>query len=235
MKKMKKTLLTLVIGLGMLSANAQVEKLAGPRVGITMVTPGLLANILKKDVSFFSDENQESWNGTSLGEYGAVMSQYGWQWESRFADGGQVTGIVEWIALVGGMDKGMFLPSVSSMVGVRTASGVEFAAGPNLSLGGIAMVIGAGYNFKFGNLNLPVNIVYVPSMNKTYNHDREEAQYDYVYHEEHIDPDGTPNSGDEYWNYWDEEILVSEATQAYSVTHPTGARVSIMVGFNLSK
>ena len=71
----------------------------------------------------------------------------------------------------------MFLPSVSSMVGVRTAKGIEFAIGPNLSLGGIAMVIGAGggggYNFKFGKLNLPVNIAYVPSMNKTYHHDAE--------------------------------------------------------------
>ena len=146
---MKKTILTLVIALGILSTNAQVQKLAGPRVGMTMVQSGLLANILKKDVSFFSDENRESWEGTSLGKYGAVMSQYGWQWESRFADGGEVTGIVEWIALVGGMEKGMFLPSVSSMVGVRTAKGVEFAVGPNLSLGGIAMVIGAGYMFFF--------------------------------------------------------------------------------------
>ena len=230
MKKMKKTLLTLVIALAVLSADAQIEKLAGPRVGITMVSAGSLASILRKDVPLFSDDITEEWTG-SIGKYGAVMSQYGWQWESRFADGGNVTGIVEWIALVGGMEKGFFLPSVSSMVGVRTAKGIEFAAGPNLSLGGIAMVIGAGYNFKFGNLNLPVNIVYVPSMNKTYNHDGEEAQYDY--NDEYIDPDGIPNSGDEYWDYT--ETLVSPATPDYSVTHPTGARVSIMVGFNLSK
>lgn len=222
---MKKSILTLVLALCMLSANAQIEQLAGPRVGITMVSPGLLANILKKDVSFFSDENRESWDGTSLGEYGAVISQYGWQWESRFADAGNVTGIVEWIALVGGMEKGMFLPSVSSMVGVRTAKGIEFAVGPNLSLGGIAMVIGAGYNFKFGKLNVPVNIVYVPSMNKTYHHD---AEYDY--NDVEIDPDGTPNSGDEYWEY--SETIISDA---YDVTHPTGARVSIMVGFNLGR
>ena len=228
---MEKLLFTMVLGLGILTANAQIQKLAGPRIGITMVTPGLLANILKKDVSFFSDENRESWDGTSLGEYGAVMSQYGWQWESRFADGGNVTGIVEWIALVGGMEKGMFLPSVSSLVGVRTAKGIEFAVGPNLSLGGIAMVIGAGYNFKFGKLNLPVNIAYVPSMNKTYNHDGEDAQYDY--NDEYLDPDGIPNSGDEYWDYT--ETLISPATPGYSVTHPTGARISIMVGFNLSK
>lgn len=30
--------------------------------------------------------------------------------------------------------------------------------GPNLSLGGIAMVFGNGYNFKSGDLNMPVNI-----------------------------------------------------------------------------
>ena len=213
---MKKTLLTLVILLVVISTNAQVQKLAGPRVGITMVTPGLLANILKKDVSFFSNENRESWEGTSLGKYGAAMSQYGWQWESRFANGGQVTGIVEWIALVGGMEKGLFLPSVSSMVGVRTSSGIEFAVGPNLSLGGVAMVIGAGYNFKFGKLNLPVNIAYVPSMNKTYEHD---AEYDWVYE---YDEDGNYIGGSEI------------ETPAYSTTHPTGARISIMVGFNLA-
>ena len=221
---MKKTLLTLVIVLAVLSVDAQIEKLAGPRVGITMVSAGSLASILRKDVPLFSDDITEEWTG-STGKHGAVMSQYGWQWESRFADGGNVTGIVEWIALVGGMEKGFFLPSVSSMVGVRTASGVEFAAGPNLSLGGIAMVIGAGYNFKFGKLNLPVNIAYVPNMNKTYEHDEE-----YDYENVDYDPDGIPNSGDEY-SQW-EDILISPK---YSVTHPTGARISVMVGFNLSK
>ena len=150
----------------LLSAEAQIEKLAGPRVGVTMITPGSLASIIRGDVSMFSDEVRKEWTG-STGKYGAAISQYGWQWESRFADGGNVTGIVEWIALVGGMEKGMFLPSVSSMVGLRTAKGIEFAVGPNLSLGGIAMVFGAGYNFKFGKLNVPVNIAYVPSMNKT--------------------------------------------------------------------
>ena len=213
---MKRIFTTILLSIILLSADAQIEKLAGPRIGITMVTPGLLANILKKDVSFFSDENREYWDGTSLGKYGAVMSQYGWQWESRFADGGDVTGIVEWIALVGGMEKGLFLPSVSSMVGVRTAKGIEFAVGPNLSLGGIAMVIGAGYNFKFGKLNVPINIAYVPSMNKTYHH---EAEYDHTH-------------------MWDDEgnaIPPVLESPEYSVTHQTGARISVMVGFNLSK
>ena len=227
---MKKIITTVLLSVSILSVDAQVDKLAGPRVGITMVQAGSLASILRKDVSLFSDDIREEWTG-STGKYGAVMSQYGWQWESRFLDGGDVVGLVEWIALVGGMEKGMFLPSVSSMVGLRTASGFEFAAGPNLSLGGIAMVIAVGKTLKFGKLNVPVNIAYVPSMNKTYQHDGEEALYDY--NEEYLDPDGIPNSGDEYWDWT--ETLVSPATPSYSETHPTGARISVMVGFNLGK
>ena len=216
---MKRIITTILLSVSILSVDAQVDKLAGPRVGVTMVQAGSLASILRKDVSFFSDDIREEWTG-STGKYGAVMSQYGWQWESRFLDGGDVVGLVEWIALVGGMEKGMFLPSVSSMVGLRTASGFEFAAGPNLSLGGIAMVIGIGKTLKFGKLNVPVNIAYVPSMNKTYNHSGE-------YYEYFVDPDGIENSGDEYWDVGDDE--------GYSVTHPTGARISVMVGFNLGK
>ena len=212
---MNKTILTLVLALGMLSLNAQIKKLAGPRVGVTMIAPGSLASIIRGDVSMFSNEVREEWTGSS-GKYGAAITQYGWQWESRFSDAGEVTGIVEWIALIGGMEKGMFLPSVSSMVGLRTAKGVEFAVGPNLSLGGIAMVFGAGYNFKFGKLNVPVNITYVPSINKNYYH---EAEYDHTHMR---DDDGNP-------------IPPVLESSEYSVTHATGARISVMVGFNLEK
>jgi len=189
---MRKIITTILLTISILFADAQVKKLAGPRVGMTIVQAGSLASLLRKDVPLeFGDDApiRQEWTG-STGKYGAVMSQYGWQWETRFSDGGEVTGIIEWIALVGGMEKGEFFPSVSSLAGLRSKHGYEFAAGPNLSMGGIAMVVGAGYNFKFGRLNLPVNIAYVPSINKTYEN---------------------------------------------GVTHPTGARVSIMVGFNLSK
>ena len=214
---MKIIFTAILLSITFLSAEAQIEKLAGPRVGVTMITSGSLASIIRGDVPFFSDDVSKEWTG-STGKYGAAISQYGWQWESRFADGGDITGIVEWIVLVGGMEKGMFLPSASSMVGLRTAKGIEFAVGPNLSLGGIAMVFGAGYNFKFGKLNVPINIAYVPSMNKTYNHD---AEYEWV---EEYDGNGNYIGGGEI-----------ETSPAYSVTHPTGARISVMVGFNLSK
>ena len=59
-------------------------------------------------------------------------------------------------------------------------------------------------------------------MDKTYDVDAE-------YSQERIDPDGDPYNGDEYWS---DPALVNDA---YTVTHPTGARVTITVGFNLSK
>jgi hypothetical protein len=65
------------------------------------------------------------------------------------------------------MERGKFLPSVSSLVGARLESGLEFAAGPNLSLAGVAMVFGIGYNFKAGDLNLPVNLAIVPGRTQT--------------------------------------------------------------------
>ena len=160
---MKKILLTLALGLGLLTANAQIEKLAGPRVGFTYVTAGPIADFLHDGFDFDEDED---------GGYGstgpAFTTLYGWQWESRFADGGgNITGIVEWIVLVGGMERGKFLPSASSIIGARTDKGLEFGIGPNLSLAGIGMVFGVGYNFKSGRLNLPVNISVLPGRKMT--------------------------------------------------------------------
>ena len=163
---MKKILLTLVLGLGLLTTNAQqIDKLAGPRVGVTYLTPG-----------FMSEELETS-----------IITQYGWQWESRFADNGNVAGLVEWVVVVGGMEQQMFLPSISSLVGVRTGEGMEYAVGPNLSATGINMVFTIGKNFKSGDLNFPVNLAFVPN-----------------------------------GNVWGED-------------EDSGARISIMVGFNMSK
>jgi len=186
---MKKILLTLALGLGLLTANAQIEKLAGPRLGLTFIGPGPVADFLHDGFDF--DDDRDGKHG-STGS--AFTTQYGWQWESRFADGGgDVVGIVEWIVLVAGMEQGMFLPSATSVIGARTSKGLEFGVGPNLSLSGIGMVFGVGYNFKSGNLNLPVNLAFMPGRNLT----------------------GTSN-GEEY-------------------DYNSGARISIMIGFNMSK
>ena len=163
---MKRIILTLALGLGLLTANAQkIDRLAGPRIGVTFLTPG-----------FMSEELETS-----------MITQYGWQWESRFADNGDVAGLVEWVVVVGGMERQMFLPSISSLVGVRTGEGMEFAVGPNLSATGINMVFTIGKNFKSGDLNFPVNLAFVPN-----------------------------------GNVWGED-------------EESGARISLMIGFNIGK
>ncbi len=170
MKKITHTL-TLILAICFTSnaQNSQIESLAGPRLGMVFIAPGIAADIIHEGfgVEYEPDQigDQDYIDPGSTGY--AMTSLYGWQWEMRFADGGDITGIVEWVALVGGMEKGLFLPSVSSLVGARTASGFEFAMGPNLSLSGFGMVFGAGYNFKAGDLNLPVNIAFVPGVKRT--------------------------------------------------------------------
>ena len=191
---MKKIVFTIVLGLGLLTASAQIQKLAGPRIGMTFITQGSTADFIHKGFDYVDRDD------VKLGETGsAFTTQYGWQWESRFADGGgDVVGIVEWIALVGGMEQGLFLPSISSVIGARTVNGLEFGVGPNLSLSGIGMLFAVGHNFKSGSLNIPVNLVFMPGKNV----------------------DGT-------------YIDASGSTQSNS--YNTGARISIMVGFNMSK
>ena len=163
---MKKLLITFTILLGFtLSSNAQVESLAGPRLGFAFITASPSSGLINGYLDL--DDMGDLPPDYTINIKGAFTTLYGWQWESRFADGGDVTGIVEWIALIGGMESGLFLPSISSMVGARTSKGIEFAMGPNLSLGGIAMVFGAGYNFKSGKLNMPVNIGFVPGRKNT--------------------------------------------------------------------
>jgi len=217
-----KKLFTLTIALGLtISSFAQIQSLSGPRIGAAFITASPTSAFINGDYELF-DGNMSDIDGYSKG---TMTSLYGWQFESRFADGGDVTGIVEWVLLAGGMERGKFLPSISSMVGARTASGLEFAIGPNLSLGGIAMVFGAGYNFKVGELNMPVNFAFVPGRKGSYE-EEDEFITEYIT----VDPDGIPNNGDEYMDWID--IL---NTPGYTVDYHTGNRFSITCGFNLNK
>ena len=195
---MKKIILTIASILMIISVNAQIQQLAGPRVGMTFITAGSTADFLHNGLDYVTEDKKSY----KLGETGsAFTTQYGWQWESRFADGGgDVVGIVEWIALVSGMEQGKFLPSFTSVIGARTANGLEFGVGPNLSLAallngssGVGMVFAIGKNFQSGSLNMPVNLVFMPAQNIDSNID-----------------------GEDY-------------------TYSTGARISLMVGFNLAK
>ena len=145
---MKNIFLTFIVTLGLtINSNAQIQSMAGPRIGVTLIGVGETADILTGN-----DDGPST-----------LTTQYGWQWESRFADGGNITGLAEWVVLLGGMERGKFLPSISSLIGFRTVDGFEAGMGPNLTLGGLGMVFGIGFTASSGKLNMPFNIVFSPS------------------------------------------------------------------------
>jgi hypothetical protein len=183
-------------------SQAQVVKLSGPRIGATVVTAGSASDFIQNDLMTPGDDG---WGNSST----AFITQYGWQLETRFMESDEISGLVEWVFLVGGMERGLFLPSVSSLFGMRAKSGFEGALGPNLSLTGIGMVLAVGYTFTSGTLNIPVNLSFVPGKAKTYEE----------------------NAG---W-VWDEETATEIYIPASSTDYTTGSRISLTLGFNLAQ
>jgi hypothetical protein len=94
----------------------------------------------------------------------SIVSQFGWQFERQFAsvEGGPVA-LNEWVFLVGGLDQGAFLPSLSWLVGMRFPNQFEFGVGPNVTPAGVSLAWSMGMTFRAGALAVPVNVALVPS------------------------------------------------------------------------
>src|SRR3954467_9440515 len=104
------------------------------------------------------------------------FTQFGWQFEKRlFTLANGVSGVVEFVPLIGGLDMGKFIPSASVLLGARLKNGIEFGAGPNLAIyngpditGGTStsanfgVVFATGFSVKSGKVNFPINIAFVP-------------------------------------------------------------------------
>jgi hypothetical protein len=123
------------------------KKLSGPRVGVTVVT-GSNADRMR-------DEH----------DLHPVITQFGWQFETQLfaTPDGSVAALTEVIPLVGGLEQGAVIPSISWLVGLRTANGTEIGVGPNLSLAGAGLAFAGGVTASVGDLNLPLNVALVPS------------------------------------------------------------------------
>ena len=121
--------------------------LSGPRFGLTVLSPGVVHTLATEHV-----------------DVRPVVSQFGWQVEKRFYGGGNgLTAVSEWVALFGGLVQGLVIPSLSWLAGLRTNTGVEFGAGPNITPVGVGLVLAAGTTFRSGALNFPVNVAVTPS------------------------------------------------------------------------
>lgn len=97
-------------------------KLSGPRMGVSMVT-GLAAKRLA------APKNE--------GGYGMfpINVQFGYQLEQQYLSAGNFQALIEVIGLIGGLESGQILPSISLLNGFRdNKTGIEFAFGPVIRL-----------------------------------------------------------------------------------------------------
>ncbi|TAK67743.1 MAG: hypothetical protein EPO24_00090 [Bacteroidetes bacterium] len=123
------------------------RNLGGPRLGVTsFVDDGEITNVVR---------------GRDLGR---VMSQFGWLFEYQvIPEGGGPAFLVQFSTLVTGVEQGVFYPNLSLVLGIRTPDGFELGLGPNLFVGSgsishSALTVVIGKNFKYGGVNIPVNI-----------------------------------------------------------------------------
>jgi hypothetical protein len=128
----------------------QTVDLAGPRFGFTLLSGGI-TDRLKSDRNI---------------NVSPLITQFGWQLERQFPTGTpDVSALTELVGLLGGLEQNVVIPSVTWVVGARLKSGFEFGVGPNITTLSTAIVYVAGVTNKVGNLNIPVNVAIVPSVN----------------------------------------------------------------------
>jgi hypothetical protein len=124
--------------------DTEVVSLDGPRFGITFLH-GWLADTLKNR---YNARNP--------------ITQFGWQFEKqifRVDDG--LRGLTEFVLLVGGLDQGLVIPSLTWLVGLRNKTGIEFGVGPSGSPAGISLAMAGGVSIRRGGVNFPINLAYV--------------------------------------------------------------------------
>ncbi len=122
--------------------------LSGPRVGATFALgDGKLAHELDRK------------------GLGRIVSQFGWHFERQLVPlGGGPQLVTEAIPLVGGVEYGKLVPSLTTAVGVRFASGLEFGMGPSFTLvntegkSNIGLVVAVGKSIDYGGVSLPINL-----------------------------------------------------------------------------
>ena len=131
-------------------------KMSGPRIGLTFLTG--------KSATPKKDGGQWDY---------PMITQIGWQFEQRFftTDGG-ITGLIEIVPLVGGIDQNSFKPSVSFLFGIRSDNGTEFAVGPHIAIPTSAgdnidtsFIFAVGITKRQGNIFFPINLAFIPHRN----------------------------------------------------------------------
>ncbi|MBZ0265862.1 hypothetical protein K8I28_14475 [bacterium] len=116
-------------------------KINGPRVGFTMFA------------------GQELLDSLDANDIGNGIFQFGWhfEWQS-VSDNGRGAFLFAVVPLIGGLEYGSVLPSLSALMGLRHVSGFEAGIGPNFSATGTAVVGAVGKYFMWNGLPIHSNI-----------------------------------------------------------------------------
>ena len=102
--------------------------LSGPRFGFTSLSDGVVEQLHERSI-----------------DIRPAITQFGWQFEKEFYNKeGGLAAVNEWVVLLGGLEQGVAIPSVSWLVGLRTSGGAEFGIGPNVTPAGVALAFAAG-------------------------------------------------------------------------------------------
>lgn len=149
------------------------RRLGGPRTGITILSSEAAKKINEtfgEQTCTYPPYNPETYTYPEptcsyeerLSTGFPVVTQFGWQFERRMfqAESG-LTGVTEWVVLVGGAERGLLLPSATFLAGIRAPSGLEIGVGPNISLSGAAYAVTVGMNNEIGEVNIPINVAAV--------------------------------------------------------------------------
>jgi len=120
---------------------------SGPRFGFTYLTKETVDSLAAHDI-----------------KVNTMISQFGWQLEHEIHVSPQGPMVLnEWVFLAGGLEQGVFLPSLTWLVGARGKSGNEIGFGPNVSLAGVGLAAAAGVTVNSGGLHFPMNIAIASS------------------------------------------------------------------------
>jgi hypothetical protein len=120
--------------------------LGGPRIGVTVLTGGVV------------NKARESVPGLN-----PFLTQFGWQFETRiFRLANGTAGLFEFVPLIGGLEQGKFIPSLNALFGIRGPKGLEFGVGPNLTPVSASVALAVGTSFRYDGVNFPVNLAVVP-------------------------------------------------------------------------
>ncbi|CAN5335098.1 hypothetical protein BH10BAC1_BH10BAC1_11160 [soil metagenome] len=142
-----------------------------------------------------------------------VYSQFGWQFEKRlFTTKTGISAVVEFVPMIGGIDMGKFIPSASALIGIRVKNGIEFGVGPTAAVYG-------GKNLR-GDYATTGSVGIVIAAGFSVKSDKVYFPMNLAF---------IPSVGKKE-NYYDEA-----AGQMVSKQYQTGAKLSLLVGFNYRK